>query len=219
MGNFDYVAELFSPRLTTNADGSMPTPPQVEAYLAMIEDMRQEFLSRLPEKDDKALRACLCNVEDARKEIKKRGYCKLKENCVTDAVIGEVPGAQAMMILKWIDSSLYTSVERTINYIKHILEEEGIKPIATPITTQETECIVENTKENEGKEIVKGVKGLASVLGCGTTKAQAIINSKVLMKTKPAIQYNAGGWRFHRQRLQEYIESHPQVFSNIKCPH
>ena len=70
-----------------------------------------------------------------------------------------------------------------------------------------------------GELTIKGVKGLANYIGCGTTKAQAIINSKILEKSKPKIQFYAGCWIFKRKELDDFMENNPAVFKSIKCPH
>lgn len=70
-------------------------------------------------------------------------------------------------MLKTIDSELYSSLRKTIVFIKSILG----KPEET-ITLEEHE---EDEKKQE--DIVHGVKGLVKFLHCGTTKAQSIISS------------------------------------------
>ena len=69
------------------------------------------------------------------------------------------------------------------------------------------------------EQTIRGVKGLANYIRCGATKAQAIINSKILEKSKPRIQFYAGCWIFKRKELDDFMENNPAVFKNIKCPH
>ena len=63
----------------------------------------------------------------------------------------------------------------------------------------------------EDERIIKGVKGLGKYLGCGTTKAQEILNSGLL---KPnAIAYFTGkGWRINREKLDKFISENPYAF-------
>ena len=53
---------------------------------------------------------------------------------------------------------------------------------------------------NEPRELIKGINGLAEYLGCGTTKAQDIMNSGILQERD--IAYRAGKrWRFNKVLL------------------
>lgn len=63
--------------------------------------------------------------------------------------------------------------------------------------------------------LIKGVKGLASFLGCGITTAQNIINSKVLEMGNA--QYRAGkGWLFRKDKLIAMLEKEPELLKSIK---
>ena len=63
--------------------------------------------------------------------------------------------------------------------------------------------------------LIKGVKGLATFLGCGANTAQNIINSKILLKKK--IQYNAGdGWRFRKDKLTDLLEKEPEILKKVR---
>lgn len=60
------------------------------------------------------------------------------------------------------------------------------------------------------KEPIKGVKGLASYLRVGTTKAQEIINSNILQEK--GVAYRVGnGWNFHPQKLEELLSKNPEL--------
>ena len=208
MASFDYISELKTPSLFLRSDGSMPSPIEIETYLSAVEKLKQDFLSNISDKEDNILRACLGQIKEADKSIESRGFIGLKNDAIASAMIGRADGAESFLVLKSIDSRLHTSAQSTIAFIESLLGEEVSEPI------QVVEPI-----ENHEDDTICGVKGLADFLKCGTTKAQAIINSKILTKTKPAIQYNAGGWRFNRGRLQEFISNNPDAFRNIKCPH
>lgn len=59
-------------------------------------------------------------------------------------------------------------------------------------------------------EPIKGVKGLAAYLKIGTTKAQGIINSKILQEN--GIAYRIGkAWNFNPQKLNELLSQSPTV--------
>jgi hypothetical protein len=63
--------------------------------------------------------------------------------------------------------------------------------------------------------LIKGVKGLATFLGCGANTAQNIVNSEILLKKK--IQYNTGnGWRFRKDKLTELLEKEPEILKKVR---
>ena len=71
--------------------------------------------------------------------------------------------------------------------------------------------VVENTAQDDDKRIIKGVVGLGKYLGCGTTKAQEILNSGLL---KPnAVAYRSGkGWRISAEKLDKLLADNPDIF-------
>lgn len=71
--------------------------------------------------------------------------------------------------------------------------------------------------KEDSDNIIKGVEGLAKALGCGKTKANAIIKSKVLVEHK--IQFYSGGLRFKKDMLDALLQENPDVFKDIRCPH
>lgn len=67
---------------------------------------------------------------------------------------------------------------------------------------------------DEPRELIKGVKGLAEFLGCGTTKAQNIMNSGVLLERD--IAYRAGNrWRFNKTQLTRLLEEEPEILNRV----
>lgn len=67
---------------------------------------------------------------------------------------------------------------------------------------------------DEPRELIKGVNGLAEFLGCGSTKAQNIINSCVLQERD--IAYRAGNrWRFNKTLLTRLLEEEPEVLNRV----
>ena len=68
--------------------------------------------------------------------------------------------------------------------------------------------------EVEPRELIKGVNGLAEFLGCGSTKAQNIINSGVLQERD--IAYRAGNrWRFNKTLLSELLQEEPEILNRV----
>lgn len=67
---------------------------------------------------------------------------------------------------------------------------------------------------DEPRELINGVNGLAEFLGCGSTKAQNIINSCVLQERD--IAYRAGNrWRFNKTLLTRLLEEEPEVLNRV----
>ena len=78
----------------------------------------------------------------------------------------------------------------------------------------ETEETKQTAMEVEPRELIKGVNGLAEFLGCGSTKAQNIINSCVLQERD--IAYRAGNrWRFNKTLLTRLLEEEPEVLNRV----
>lgn len=68
--------------------------------------------------------------------------------------------------------------------------------------------------KDEPRELIKGINGLAEFLGCGSTKAQNIINSCVLQERD--IAYRAGNrWRFNKTLLTRLLEEEPEVLNRV----
>ena len=67
--------------------------------------------------------------------------------------------------------------------------------------------------EDEPRELIKGISGLAEFLCCGTTKAQSIMNSGILQDRN--IAYRAGNrWRFNKTLLAELLQEEPEIFNS-----
>ena len=78
----------------------------------------------------------------------------------------------------------------------------------------ETEVIKQTPMEVEPRELIKGINGLAEFLGCGTTKAQNIMNSGVLQDRD--IAYRAGNrWRFNKTLLIRLLEEEPEILNKV----
>jgi hypothetical protein len=78
----------------------------------------------------------------------------------------------------------------------------------------ETEEVKQTPMEVEPRELIKGVSGLAEFLGCGSTKAQNIINSKILQERE--IAYRAGNrWRFNKTLLTRLLEEEPEILNKV----
>ena len=97
-------------------------------------------------------------------------------------------------------------------YLNEFAAAIGYTSTGSPTTTfVEVKEQVSTSDEN----LIKGVKGLAAFLGCGTNTAQNIINDGILLKKK--IQYNAGdGWRFRKDKLTDLLEKEPEILKKVR---
>ena len=97
-------------------------------------------------------------------------------------------------------------------YLNEFAAAIGYTSTGSPTTTSvEVKEQVSTSDEN----LIKGVKGLAAFLGCGTNTAQNIINDGILLKKK--IQYNAGdGWRFRKDKLTDLLEKEPEILKKVR---
>ncbi len=78
----------------------------------------------------------------------------------------------------------------------------------------ETEESKQSQIKDEPRELIKGINGLADFLGCGTTKAQNIMNSGVLQERE--IAYRAGNrWRFNKALLTRLLEEEPEILNGV----
>ena len=82
-----------------------------------------------------------------------------------------------------------------------------------PLITSKEEVVRKDEISTTDQNLIKGVKGLANFLGCGVTYAQAVINSKVLMKD--GIQYKCGGWLFNKSKLEKLMKENPELLKDI----
>ena len=88
-------------------------------------------------------------------------------------------------------------------------EIEDIEPTQTPQIDEP-----HTAPQSEDERIIKGVKGLGRYLGCGTTKAQEILNSGLLRTN--AVAYRSGkGWRINAEKLDKLLADNPDIFKGV----
>ena len=82
------------------------------------------------------------------------------------------------------------------------------------IEESEAEESKQSQIKDEPRDLIKGVNGLADFLGCGSTKAQNIINSGILRERD--IAYRAGNrWRFNKTLLTRLLEEEPEILNKV----
>ena len=105
-------------------------------------------------------------------------------------------------VMKQLLTTMYESACAQKELLELLLEE---------FETEETK---QTTMEVEPRDLIKGVNGLADFLGCGSTKAQNIINSGVLQERD--IAYRAGNrWRFNKTLLSELLQEEPEILNRV----
>ena len=97
-------------------------------------------------------------------------------------------------------------------YLNEFAAAIGYTSTGSPTTTF---VEVKEQVSTSDANLIKGVKGLAAFLGCGTNTAQNIINDGILLKKK--IQYRTGdGWRFRKDKLTELLEKEPEILKKVR---
>lgn len=99
----------------------------------------------------------------------------------------------------------------TTMYESACAQKELLELLLEEFETEETK---QTPLEVEPRELIKGVNGLAEFLGCGSTKAQNIINSGVLQERE--IAYRAGNrWRFNKTLLTRLLDEEPEILNRV----
>ena len=107
---------------------------------------------------------------------------------------------------KEVIRKLLTSMYESICLQKEMLE--------LLLDEQETDTAKQAPMDEEPRELIKGIKGLAEFLGCGITKAQNIINSGILQERN--IAYRAGNrWRFNKTLLTRLLEEELGILNRV----
>ena len=110
-------------------------------------------------------------------------------------------------MMKCIDLQRYY-LDRFGSYFTNAQPQKADEQETTTDNQQNTET---RDTEMEDDDMIKGVEGLAVVLGCGKTKAQEILNSKILQKARIARRVGRG-WRFNKEELSSFIKDNPEIF-------
>lgn len=95
-----------------------------------------------------------------------------------------------------------------LNRFRDYLSENHIQEAKAP-EPEPTESSLKSKEDEDGK--IRGVGGLAKYLGCGKTKAQAIINKNRDIFQETGVGKNFGVWSFDKEKLDEFIKSNPKA--------
>lgn len=101
------------------------------------------------------------------------------------------------------------------NLLKRLYENVCLQKELYEQLLNEYELDAESAAQNdEPRELIKGIKGLAEYLGCGITKAQNIMNSGILQKKD--IAYRAGNrWRYNKTLLTRLLQEEPEILNGV----
>ena len=110
-------------------------------------------------------------------------------------------------LLKFFGNLLGVSAEPVTNDADVEVEDE--EPTQSVLVRE-----VENTQQGDDKRIIKGVVGLGEYLGCGTTKAQEILNSG-LLKPNAVAYRNGKAWRINAEKLDKLLADNPDIFRGV----
>lgn len=224
---FDFLAELsrceYSPHSGDCIEdfiyNGIPYNEGVEAYNIKLKSMLISCKNALTaimldSKNQPIIDAILTQVE----EIENQFY-DIPDSNHLSSIEQEYDCNKNESLLKQIKEVrfLIEMVELQKNYLSqtkgYIYSLQGKQHTQVPVRPEQE---IINPKE-ESDNIIKGVDGLAKALHCGKTKANAIIQSKVLEKHK--IQFYSGGLRFKKDMLDALLQENPDVFKDIRCPH
>ena len=199
----DYLYELSNPSLKFSPNERLVNPWVIEQYLNGIESMRASFVAEVFTSENAELKSMYIDeLKDAISKIEQRGYCNLKDENITQAIVAGIKEMELVNQVVIIDRGLLASAQKALKALSPKHEE-------TPSAARNSEPII----PQETETIISGIRELAKALGVGINKAQAIVNSKIL--EKDGIQWNAGTWKFNKQKLLKFIEENPTAFSKI----
>lgn len=101
-----------------------------------------------------------------------------------------------------------------LSRFREYLSDNNIQEAVEPEPEPTESSLKSKEKGKEDANLIKGVKGLAKYLRCGTTKAQDIINNNEEAFRKAGVAMRVGkGWRFNKEKLDELIKSNPTALS------
>ena len=119
------------------------------------------------------------------------------------------------------------SLKKERDFVKMIcecvsLQKYYLKEFAATIACASRKEMTETTLVEDKEDVstidanlIKGVRGLAAFLDCGTNTAQNIVKSEILLKKK--IQYSIGDdWRFRKDKLTDLLEKEPEILRKVR---
>ncbi len=122
---------------------------------------------------------------------------------------------QMHSIQRYYQHTLLTFLGNLLGVQKQAVTDETDTEVEDVEPTQTSQIDEPHTApQSKDERIIKGVKGLGKYLGCGTTKAQEILNSGLLRTN--AVAYRSGkGWRINAEKLDKLLADNPDIFKGV----
>ena len=183
-----------------------------ETYQRILNDMQNKAEQSLLELYATSQQQIINAIYRKAKELYEKDYDIINQSTV-DALKQEFAGQRTKEQASAIELGQYVVNMHALQKC-HLLDLLSfIHNLLADTSYVEVE-VLEKTPNKTDEQIIKGVKGLANHLGCGITKAQAILNSGILQKNGIAYR-NGKAWRLNPQKLDKLLSDSPNIFRKI----
>ena len=153
------------------------------------------------------------NIIDRYRE--SQTYFDVPDESILESMNREIEAGNTNVSLR-TERDFVKMICECVSLQKYYLNEFAAAIGYTPTGSSTTISVeVKEQVSTSDANLIKGVRGLATFLGCGVNTAQNIVSSEILLKRK--IQYNAGdGWRFRKDKLTELLEKDPEILKKVR---
>ena len=153
------------------------------------------------------------NIIDRYRE--SQTYFDVPDESILESMNREIEAGNTNVSLR-TERDFVKMICECVSLQKYYLNEFAAAIGYTPTGSSTTISVeVKEQVSTSDANLIKGVRGLATFLGCGVNTAQNIVSSEILLKKK--IQYNAGdGWRFRKDKLTELLEKEPEILKKVR---
>ncbi len=122
---------------------------------------------------------------------------------------------QMHSIQRYYQHTLLTFLGNLLGVQKQAVTDESDTEVEDVEPAQTSQIDEPHTApQSKDERIIKGVMGLGKYLGCGTTKAQEILNSGLLRTNAVAYRYGKG-WRINAEKLDKLLSDNPDIFKGV----
>lgn len=203
-----YLAELRNPHLEiSDVNDETRTSLDIDDYLKRLDELRDGFIELLSSCREATAFAFIDELERVDMIVTRRIQGVFSTG-LPEAIVSN--DRLKNKVLRGMKSS----VDRTIDFARLNLRDYVTPPLkmeTTSITMAEVKPDAQqpDAAQQKNMEVISGTSGLAKFLGCGKTKAFAIISSGKLEKL--GIQYKVGNcWKFNARKLKKYLADNPK---------
>ncbi|MBQ3148211.1 MAG: hypothetical protein IJB87_02475 [Alistipes sp.] len=212
-----FLTEVITCNITNNFEGNyayngIDLEETSEAYQKRLHGLYESALIDIPFLANEAKEG-LVNIIDRHKE--SQSLFDVPDESILQSMNREIEAGNTNVSLRTerdFVKMICECVSLQKYYLKEFADAIGYTSTGSPTTTS---VEVKEQVSTSDANLIKGVKGLAAFLGCGTNTAQNIINDGILLKKK--IQYSTGdGWRFRKDKLTELLEKEPEILKKVR---